>query len=167
MFLVRVLGVDPGIYGAVALYDGKNLEVWDMPALTLKRNGKNRNTIQHMELSRIIDRLCLERLDKAFIENVGGMTGQSASAAFVFGHGCGLIKGIIAANFVPIEMVTPQSWRKAMRVNAGKDGSLALARGMFPDHGHYFTLKKYDGRAEAAIIAAYGYRKEREHAKSA
>ena len=49
-----------------------------------------------------------------YLERVNGMTGQSASASFVFGEGYGqLTMGLIACG-IPTVTVSPQTWQKTI-----------------------------------------------------
>jgi hypothetical protein len=43
-------------------------------------------------------------------------------------------------------------------VPAEKDGARARASQLLPQHAGHWPLKKHDGRAEAALIALYGWR---------
>jgi hypothetical protein len=87
------------------------------------------------------------------VEQVGGMTGQSASAAFNFGRAAGAPEYIAKALKIRVELVSPVTWKKALQVNPGKDGSRAMAQRLWPAMAHHFERKKDDGRAEAALIA--------------
>ena len=57
---------------------------------------------------------------------------------------------------LPITIITPQRWQKAMEVRGGKDGSRERAMQLFPMQSDLFKRKKDDGRADAALIALYG-----------
>jgi hypothetical protein len=56
-------------------------------------------------------------------------------------------------------MVTPQAWKKqAGLIKASKGASVDLARELWPDNSDDFKYKTADeGRAEAALIARYGW----------
>jgi hypothetical protein len=57
---------------------------------------------------------------------------------------------------VPITIVHPRTWKRALGVPREKDGARARASQLLPAHAHLWPLKKHDGRAEAALIATYG-----------
>jgi hypothetical protein len=67
------------------------------------------------------------------------------------------LRGIISANFIPVEYIRPQKWKKALRVPANKDAARQRANEIFPKFADQWSKKKWDGRAEAALIAKYGY----------
>lgn len=77
---------------------------------------------------------------------------------FSFGESFGIVKGVMAGRGININLVTPAKWKKAMELNAGKDGSRAMALQMWPEHAELFKRVKDDGRAEAALLAEFGRR---------
>lgn len=155
-----VLGIDPGLSGALALYDpdGGLLSVDDVPVLEARRaSGKIKRSVDAYELSRLIDSLS-KHIGIVMLEQVGVRPGEGAVGAFSFGEGYGLIRGICCANFLRVELVTPQVWKRAMGVKGDKDESRARASQLMPTNCGLWPLKKHDGRAEAALIALYGVR---------
>ena len=151
-----ILGIDPGLSGAVALYvaDTGALVVHDMPTLDLARGGKAKRELDAVELARLID--AAGPIAHAYIEQVGAMPGQGVSSVFSFGKSYGLALGVLAANFIPHTLVPPQRWKRALGVPAAKDGARARASQLLPAHAALWTRVKDDGRAEAAMIALYG-----------
>ena len=150
-----VLGIDPGLNGALAFYDPLHdeLEILDMP--TLKVGTGSKRVVDEDTLARLID--CrADLVTHAFLEQVGSRPGEGAVGAFSFGVGFGMLKGIIAANFIPRTLVRPQEWKRALRVPAEKDGARARASQIFPRHAGKWVRVKDDGRAEAAMIAKFG-----------
>lgn len=150
---MRTLGVDPGLFGAVALWDDdlEVLVIHDAPiARIVKGKSQNRAVLVDGEYARIIRELAPDRM---VIEEVGGIKGQSASASFNFGAVFGVMRGIAAALNIPVHFRTPQSWRMAMRVAKGKDGSRLRATQIFPTYAAKFARVKDHDRAEAALMA--------------
>ena len=153
-----VLGVDPGLSGALAfLWADGSLEVFDMPVLRLERGGKAKRELDRYELARLVD--AQGPIAHAFVEQVGARPGQGVSGTFQFGRALGIAEGIIAAGFVPTEHVPPQVWRRAMGVRGGKDASRARASALMPRHAGLWARSRDDGRAEAVLIALYGQRR--------
>ncbi len=151
--MTAILGCDPGLTGAVALYDDALdlLVVKDAPTARIAvGKSKARAVYVSAEYARIIRELSP---DRAVIEKVGGIRGQSASASFNFGRGAGLLEGILAALEVPVDFVPPNLWKSRLRVPPGKDGSRLRASQIYPRYAHLFSRAKDDGRAEAALIA--------------
>lgn len=152
----RIIGVDVGLDGAIAMMNGTDLiKVLDMPTVTLDRNGKAKRQISIPELIEIIDEF---KPEEAYIEKVFAMSGQGVTSVFSFGRSLGAIEGVIAARSIKSTLVTPQTWQKAMGVSGGKDGARARAMELFPYQMDFFKRKKDDGRADAALIACWGLR---------
>jgi crossover junction endodeoxyribonuclease RuvC len=151
--VTRILGADPGLHGAVALWDDdlEALVIYDAPVLRISvGKSVSRKVYNDARYASLIRELSP---DKIHIEQVNGIKGQSASASFNFGAGFGLLRGIAAALEIPVTFVPPQVWRARLRVPAGKDGSRARASQLFPAYNHYFARVEDDGRAESALIA--------------
>ena len=89
--------------------------------------------------------------------------------AFTFGRGYGLLRGILRAAFVPITDVTPAKWQRDLGIKsgAGKDASRALAKEHFQRDAGLFARVKDDGRADAALIALWGWRQLSTDARAA
>lgn len=156
---MNILGVDPGASGALVLMRAPQdaivtlHSVCDMPVLKIRRGKTDKSEVDGYALERFF---CLSQIDVAFVEQVGGITGQSASAAFNFGRSAGIVEGWLKGRCVRVEFVAPGTWRRALHVNPGKDGSRALATRLWPSFAKEFARVKDDGRAEAALIAEYG-----------
>lgn len=157
---MSIIGIDPGKTGALALLrPNGDLLVEDVP--TFKIGSKT--TVDHYGLARIVDAWAPETPD-VFLELVGTRPGEGAVGAFDFGRTYGLLLGICAAHFLKVHLVTPASWKAAMKVKGDKDESRRAACAAFPQQSALFARKKDDGRAEAALIASYGARQEQRSA---
>jgi len=150
-----IIGIDPGLSGALAFIDKEGLTILDMPTLTTKKGAKKRTNIDAYTLGRIIE-ADAHNFKHCYIEEVHSMPSQGISSAFNFGKGFGMLIGIIAANFIPMTLIPPQQWKKDLRVPAEKDGAIARASELLPKYSHLWPLKKHDGRAEAALLAYWG-----------
>lgn len=150
-----VLGIDPGLSGALAFYDtvSEVLVVMDMPTVEVTRNGKSKREVSP---ALVADMVAGKGVEKAFMERVSAMPGQGVSSMFSFGRSSGVVEGVLAAYEIPTTLVTPQAWMKAMGVRAGKDGSRERAMQLFPQYSMTFSRKKDDGRSDAALIAKFG-----------
>jgi crossover junction endodeoxyribonuclease RuvC len=145
------VGVDPGLTGAVALVDhnGYLLDAYDMPVI-----GKHINA--HELASYEGWRTTPERFH-VIIEQVASRPGQSSVATFTFGHGVGSIEATFAALGVPLTRVTPATWKKHYGLGKDKNDSRRKATELWPTRSALFARVKDDGRAEAALIARYGW----------
>jgi crossover junction endodeoxyribonuclease RuvC len=150
-----VVGIDPGLSGAIAFFDPTSgeLEVVDMPVLASGTGGKK--VVNEDGLAGIFDKKS-PHIRHVFLEQVGAMPGQGVTSMFSFGTTYGVIRGVLASHFLRRTMVTPQKWKKALGVPAAKDGARARASQLLPTHGSLWSRVKDDGRAEASLIAYYG-----------
>lgn len=146
--MICVLGVDPGLSGAIAFYFTSHphlISVEDMPVIA--------GEISAADLAMRINQV---RPDAAVIELVGARPGQGVSSMFKFGKSFGVVIGVCQALKIPTHFVTPQKWKKHFSLGADKDDSRLRATEYWPDRPELFAKKKHDGRAEAALIARYG-----------
>jgi len=151
-----ILGVDPGLSGAMAMLHAGAVDVFDIPTTTRTVNKKEKRQIDPYQLSAWLE---IQRplIKFAVVEQVGTMPGQGVTSAFNFGFTTGCIHGIIAACGIEIRTVSPQVWkRKYGLIGQNKDASRGEASRRFPEFTHLWSLKKHDGRAEAALLALYG-----------
>ena len=156
--MTRIIGIDPGLSGAVAVLTGTDsLSVFDMPTMTVERNGKAKRQVSASELAEII--YIMKNDDcHVFVEKVSAMAGQGVTSVFSFGRSFGMIEGILAAFKLPVTYVAPATWVKAVGRGQGKDASRARAMEIFPNNQTDFKRVKDDGRADAALIAYWGSR---------
>ena len=149
------IGIDPGKTGAVAIFDG-GWTVVDCPTVTAKI-GKSIKQIPDPGLMSEILRPYAGRARVA-LEKVHAMPGQGVSSMFSFGTNYGIWQGIVAAFEMPITLVTPQSWKKAMLagMGKGKDEARIRALQLFPALKSSLGRKRDIGRADALLIGEYG-----------
>jgi crossover junction endodeoxyribonuclease RuvC len=139
---VKVLGVDPGIHGGLAIVEINDgaapqlLEAIDVP--TVGAGAKER-----------IDR----QPQHAFIERAQSMPKQGSSSGFKYGRATGAIEAVIACCEIAITVIEPATWKKAHHLRGGdKEGARQRALQLFP----LLSRKMDHGRAEAALIALHG-----------
>ena len=157
---MRILGVDPGASGALAVIDGTArdvIELDDMPVgkIMIGKTAKNRISPEILGLW-LRD---VMPLDVAYVEEVGAMPRQGVSSVFTFGQAHGLILGAIASLGVRMVRVRPQLWQKT--VKAAQDPRLT-AVALYPGMASQLKRVKDKGRADALLIAHYGLITENE-----
>ena len=88
--LVDVIGIDPGINGAIAKFNSTKatLNIWDMPILEVNK----KKTISPYLVANILK----EAAAPVFIEKVAAMPGQGVTSMFNFGKGFGVLLGAAA-----------------------------------------------------------------------
>jgi crossover junction endodeoxyribonuclease RuvC len=148
-----VLGIDPGLDGALAFYDGTTLRVYDMPAVQARTKGRE---LDCSELARLVD--AAGHIKHCYLEQAWPRPNEASSRAAKQGGNWGVVRGVVAAHFIPTTIVSPQKWTKALAVQKGKDASRARASELLPAYSALWQRKRDDGRAEAALIALYGWR---------
>ena len=173
--MTLVLGCDPGLKGAIALLrDTDLLGVWDIPTLEVTRNGGKRSQVDHVMLAHLFadltrgrgDNGLLDPIQRVYIEDVGVRPGEGAVGAFAFGKGFGALIQAVADRGLPYTPIAPRTWQIAVGLKSGSDDdALDMARRLWPSlHGpdgkFAFGLKKHAGRADAALIALAGVRRQ-------
>jgi crossover junction endodeoxyribonuclease RuvC len=150
---MRLIGIDPGAKGAVALFvdDGRFAEVRDMPTVL----HKGRPRVDAAALAALVRSLAPHC---AVVELVGAMPGQGVTSMFQFGRAVGIVEGVLASLLIPVTYVTASQWKGALRVPADKHGARARASQLMPQGAEHWPKSVHDGRAEAALIGLYGSR---------
>lgn len=140
---MRILGVDPGRKGALAVFDcdTRRVETYDMPDSIPALH----NLVA--ELPEVA--FCV--LEKPFYPRMIGTTNAGR-----IGEAFGALKGALLWRSIPVHEVPPAKWKKALNVPSDKPAARRRASEFFPDDDGQWPLKKHDGRAEAALIAWYG-----------
>lgn len=152
---MSILGIDPGLTGAIAIVNADGFIVEDMPVMANGTSAKVRNVVNAAELARVL-RPHADRIRVAYVERVSTMPGQGVASQGSLMHSAGVVEGVLAALGISLVLVTPGKWKKAMGLANDKEASRALAQRLFPDAP--LGRKKDHGRAEALLIATYGTR---------
>lgn len=158
--MVHMIGIDPGVSGAVACINDK-LQVYaaiDMPTRVLRPGKKSKTTgkIGKPTLEVDSDTLTHELSNmygNCFLEEVSAMSKQGVTSTFNFGKSYGAAIAVLEALEIPTTRVTPKKWKGLLKLSSDKELSMALAYRLFPN---YPFVWRNDGPAEAALIAYYG-----------
>lgn len=178
-----ILGIDPGLDGALAFYDPRSgaLEVQDMPTVSFKRRARARGgealfagidedapeaaapksakarLVRRVDAAGLAGAILVNgEVDVAFVEFVSASPQMGVTSAFNFGCGYGQVLGVLAGRGIPYTAVPPAVWKVRLSVPREKSAARARASQLLPKHAHLWPLAKHDGRAEAALIALYG-----------
>jgi crossover junction endodeoxyribonuclease RuvC len=148
---VIILGVDPGLSGALAwLNDGELIEAVDMPVVA--------GSVNAPAFSEWLDEHSYLRPDMAVVEKVHSMPGQGVASTFKFGASYGCVLGILGVSGIRVEHVTPNQWKKHFNlIGKEKDESRKFALDRWPTQSGLFSRKKDHGRADAALIGLWGH----------
>jgi crossover junction endodeoxyribonuclease RuvC len=158
---VRIVGIDPGLTGGLALLD----LTLTPPVVRLVRTPAplvklGRHTRRHYDVPAMWKALVeLTGYDPhgaalVALERVSTRPGQHAASTLQTGVGFGLWQGLCAARQVAVVLVAPQSWKRHHGLlHADKRASRFRAAERFPRLG---SLPAADeGPAEALLLAAY------------
>lgn len=140
-----LLGIDPGVSGAFALFDTaeRTVTVQDMPD----------TTVGMVDLIASLPALRICTIEKPYFPKVIGVA-NVAKIATAYGK----IIALLSQRGIPINEVRPSDWKAALNLGPSKSASRELASQIFPDNADQWARRKDDGRAEAALIAWYGLR---------
>lgn len=148
---MKVLGIDPGIGGGLALIDTDawTLSVVDMPQEIGKASRKA------VSPTLTAQTIAAAGADFSFVEDVWSSPQAGVASSFAFGRGLGIVLGAVAAT-TSLTLVKPAVWKSALQVPRDKNQARARAQQLFPSAAKAFARVKDDGRAESALIAFYG-----------
>jgi crossover junction endodeoxyribonuclease RuvC len=144
---MRVIGIDPGITGALAVLDG-GLAMFDLPVTKGEINGYA--LCEELRLAEEID-----HIDGVFLEETHAMPKTGSQGNYSQGFTKGAIVTAVRVAGLPLHRVAPSILLTAMGLRGKqKDASRHLASELWPQSE--FKLVKHHNRAEAALIARYG-----------
>jgi crossover junction endodeoxyribonuclease RuvC len=150
---MNIIAFDPGLNGSRAVLSRNGLVVADdLPTIG---EGTQRR-VDAANLADLIREHGPYRL--AVVEQVHAMPKNGAASMFRFGQAYGTILGVLGAIAIPVRLVTPTQWKKAMGLDSSAETSRARAIETWPHHAGLFARKKDHNRAEAALLALWGLR---------
>jgi len=145
--MTYVLAVDPGsVSAAYAVLDEKMavLDVGDVPVVDKMIDAANWHRI-----------VGYWQPGLGVIEQVSAMPKQGVASSFRFGMGCGLLRGVMIANGIPLTQVAPSKWKREMGLDNDGEKSRALALRHWPEMAMKLKRVKDHGRAEALLLARW------------
>jgi crossover junction endodeoxyribonuclease RuvC len=158
-----VIGIDSGIKGAIAYYKhGHSCMVDDLPYCHFGR-GKCALDLDTVEFVGRLKSAVQGPPPAVFVEQVNSRPRQAGQ--FYFGLNTGRILGAVEALGWPVTLVAPNRWKRAVGLRSSNkelahrlaaDLWLELFNSAAPFYGSRGAL--LDGRAEAFLIALYGFR---------
>lgn len=153
MIPLRIVGIDPGKTGALALFvDGTASGVFDMPLGVHGVDGK----AVHEQLMRW-------KVDEVYIERTHAMPRNGSKAAFSQGDSNGALRTAVHIAGVPLIWVTPLDWQRSAGLGISglteierKRRSRMRAIELCPSMADWLNRAKDHNRAEALLIARFG-----------
>lgn len=164
------VGIDVGITGAVAVLNPETNDVrfYDNPVLEVKVGKKFKNVPDAHEMAVILEDIAeaaggkdnlLVSIEKVQAMPGGGERSMGATSAFSFGMGFGMWLGVLAAIRLPHQQIHPATWKARCMSGLGKekDASRQIAMQHYPRAAKDLNLKKHHGRADACMLARFGW----------
>ena len=144
---MRIVGIDPGVTGALALHAGGRLmDVCDMPVY----DGRTDPLGLH-------ELLTTWEPDVVYIEHTQPMPRNGNIASFSLGLNSGVIIGVVGSMRHPFVRVRPVAWKRKMSVlQKDKNAIRGIVREIYPEWADTFKRVKDHNRAEAVLISRYG-----------
>ena len=157
----HVIGIDPGITGAVVVLDAADgsLQLASRcPSVPTGKGNKREFDWDKMRECITPYSFLAGKTSSCAIELVGPMPEQGVTSMFNFGRGYGVWIGIVCSHLMPITFVRPQRWQQEMldgfpRGEATKASAVRVAKSRWPDIP--IRLKDEWGIADAALIAEW------------
>ena len=161
----RVIGIDPGALGGVAVLDLDEhgvpfaAELHRTPRVEVVRNRKRRLDYDPAAMRELLARAIDGRpvpihAVAVALEAQGARPGQGVASSYRTGVGFGLWLGLLVAARVAYHIVTPSAWKHhAGLLGQDKRTSRLRAQERFPFVGAIAPAA--EGAAEALLLAAY------------
>jgi crossover junction endodeoxyribonuclease RuvC len=154
---MRVLGIDPGIRGGLAIIsllegDMHVVDAIDVPVIGVAAK-------ERVDVLGLQEWVLKHEPQRAFIERAQAMPKQGASSGFKYGRATGSLEAVIISNNIPLQIVEPAFWKRSLHLRGkDKEGARQHALLLFPHAHSLLRLKQDHGRAEAMLIAYVGIR---------
>lgn len=156
---MKVVGIDPGLTGAVAciryldraLSESRVEAVHDMPVTSALDGRPMPDAVGVYDLLRDL------QPDLVILEHVEARPGRGSSSSFRFAQGFGAILAAaqLSVDGARVHLVRPRIWKGALGLDSDKEKSLSLARSEFPCAADLLKRQRDDGRAEALLLTTY------------
>lgn len=149
--MTRLLGIDPGLSGALAIVETIGgvptlIDAVDMPVTGSGAKAR-------VDVIAASAWIAGHAPSTAFVERGQSFPRQGISSTFLYGRAVGAIETVVALSNVPLMLVEPAVWKRKLRL-PGKDKEAARQRALqlFPRAHALLARRKDHGRAEAALI---------------
>jgi hypothetical protein len=147
-----IVGIDPGVTGAIALIHHGEASVYDMPRGADGIDGA------------LLYRLLMQwQPDEVNVERTHAMPKNGSKAAYSQGDSNGAIRTAVHLAKVPLVWILPRQWQSYFGLFGGgfseterKNRSRWRAQELFPTVADQLNRVKDHNRAEALLICEYG-----------
>lgn len=121
----KVIGIDPGVDGGIAFFDGESLQLFEMPSFEiqtklskpkkLKSGLKTHKKERYISTRGLLDLLVYQLGISdctVIIEDIASFYGISASVNFKMGYNLGMIHALLDIHATEYHLVKPSIWQK-------------------------------------------------------
>lgn len=159
-----VIGIDPGLDGAIVIFDGKDFGSYAMP---LKIEGKNR-MVDFDGVHELLFHITDVYTDAHIYLERAVSFGMGVKGAYNYGRGFAAIEIAIELLKMRVTYVEPAKWTKEIHEGISSDlkpkaKSLIAVKRLFPNLVGKLPKNRngkiLDGPIDALLIAAYGHRR--------
>lgn len=155
-----IMGIDPGFKGGISFLNPITMQVNSFPMPIIKDKKKK----TRLDVSKIVALVEEFMPSECVIEKNQPRPGQGISSAYTFGYWSGFFEGLTAGHLMPITLVPPQVWMKAMFsiTVSGVKSSKDLCVSFWPNNDWRGTKRSrivHDGMTDSSVLALYIARK--------
>lgn len=156
-----IVGVDPGLTGAIAFLGPGLVRVVDMPTVDLPGAGLVSRRVDARGLADIVrhgvpaGESCLVVVEQ--VRTMGGKNNAVQTQGSLM-RTLGAIEAVFDMMRIKPIMVEPQTWKGFYALGTVKADSLIRARELYPSAGPHLRLARHHNRAESLLIAHWGNR---------
>jgi crossover junction endodeoxyribonuclease RuvC len=166
---VIFVGIDPGITGGIAIYDGDMHDLVALHRMPIDRimvGGREKKRVSEAGVLKALEGLkfCRAAIERPTIRpfnkrnKADGTLSQvrmGSAGAAAFGENFGVLRMACIASGLSLRECQTNEWKSALKLRGGKDDSRRKASEEFPAWRGNFVTKNSDGCAEAALIALW------------
>lgn len=155
---MRILGIDPGIVGGVAvLITGSDLDGHARVLAATDVPTRGEDAKRRVDVLRLAQWISAHGPDVAFIERAGVMPHQHPHSGFLYGRSVGALEAATVLAHVPLHVIEPSVWKRAFGLKGNdKESSRRAVISVLPAAVQFLEFKKHHHRAEAILLAMYG-----------
>lgn len=145
---MKVVGIDPGINGPLAIVevgdeDSRVIEAIDVPTVGVKAK-------QRVDVIAVQKWLLQHAPRHAYLERSQAMPAQGASSGFKYGVAIGMLFATVMLCGIPLTIVEPAAWKRGLKLRGReKEASRQRALELFPEAHRFFARRKDHNRAES------------------
>jgi crossover junction endodeoxyribonuclease RuvC len=148
-----VCAFDPGVSPSMAIYAGPDYAPFldtDLGVSRTRGDGKKRSD---PDVATIMANLDKYGPTVGAVEIVSSRPGEGVASAARFANAAGLLEGIMLGRRMSVKRIAPVTWRKAFKMQPGKEMSRQVCARLFPGSVASFSRVKDHNVADALLMA--------------